>query len=299
MMKQINRFFSVILLGATLSGILLPSFGNLTDVVVIVSLALVIFSSFFQINLSLQSLMTDFRTSVLFIIVRFVALPIVLFYMIEPFSSQAALMVLLILLLPAAVSSPAFSVLFGGKADLSLKILLFTSLLSIITIPFILRFLPGSTAEVPVTSLMLTLLWTIVIPFLIHLPLRKIKSVRTTMLQYNSLFTLICLCILGMTVTARNKTTILENPEMIGVYVAVSFIIYAVLYILGYLFIPRGSTDIRKTLAVSSGANNIGLGVTLTALFFTGQVNVFFIVAQIIWVLVLIPVRRWLLKKSG
>ncbi len=299
MIKQINRFFSVILLGATLSGILLPSFGNLTDVIVIVSLALVIFSSFFQINLSLQSLLTDFRTSVLFIIARFVALPIVLYSMIEPFSSAAALMVLLFLLLPAAVSSPAFSVLFGGKADLSLKILLLTSFLSIITIPFIVRLLLGSAAEVPVTSLMLTLLWTIIIPFLIHLPLRKVKSVRTIMLQYNSLFTLICLCILGMTVTARNKTTILENPEMIGIYVVVSFIIYAVLYIMGFLFVPKSSTDTRKTLAVSSGANNIGLGVTLTTLFFAGQVNVFFIVAQIMWVLVLIPVRRWLLKKSG
>lgn len=299
MIKQINRFFSVILLGATLTGMFLPSFGDLTDFVVIVSLALVIFSSFFQINLSFRTLMTDFRTSVWFIVARFVALPIVLYYLIEPFSSLSALMVLLLLLLPAAVSSPAFSVLFGGKADLSLKILLLTSFLSIVTIPFILRLLLGSATEVPVTSLMLTLLWTIVIPFLIHLPLRKVKAVRTIMLQYNSLFTLICLCVLGMTVTARNKTTILENPEMIGVYAVVSFMIYAAMYMLGYLFVPKGSTGIRKTLAVSSGANNIGLGVTLTTLFFAGQVNVFFIVAQIIWVLVLIPVRRWLLKKSG
>ena len=67
MMKQINRFFSVILLGACLAGMFIPSFGESTAIIVIVSLALIIFSSFFQINLSFQSLMTDFKISVLFV----------------------------------------------------------------------------------------------------------------------------------------------------------------------------------------------------------------------------------------
>ena len=69
------------------------------------------------------------------------------------------------------------------------------------------------------------------------------------------------------------------------------------MYLMGYLFIPKGDTAIRRTLSISSGANNMGLGVTITALYFTGKVNVFFIIAQIVWVLVLIPVRQWLLKK--
>jgi BASS family bile acid:Na+ symporter len=299
MMKQINRFFSVILLGACLTGMFIPSFGESTAIVVIVSLALIIFSSFFQINLSFQSLMTDFKISLQFIIIRFVLLPVVLFLIIDQFDSLSALIVLLILLLPAGVSSPAFTVLFGGKADMSLKILLFTSFISIITIPFILRLLLGAEAEVPVGNLLLTLLWTIVIPFLVHLPLRKFKSVRNVMLEYNSLFTLVCLCVLGITVTAKNKSTILENPGLIGIYAVVSFLMYAVMYILGYMFIPKGDHGIRKTLAVSSGANNIGLGVTITTLFFAGKMNVYFIISQILWVLVLIPVRHWLLKKQG
>ncbi|MBN2480391.1 MAG: hypothetical protein JXB19_01525 [Bacteroidales bacterium] len=297
MMKQINRFFSVILLGACLAGMFLPSFGEHTAIVVIISLALIIFSSFFQINLSFQSLMTDFKISVQFIIVRFILLPILLFLVIDQFSSLAAMIVLLILLLPSAVSSPAFSVLFGGKADLSLKILLFTSFLSILTIPFILRLLLGASAEVPAGSLFLTLLWTIVMPFLIHLPLRRLKAVSTIMHQYNSLFTLICLCVLGITVTAKNKATILENPGLIGIYAVASLLMYGIMYLLGFLFMPKKDAGTRRTLAISSGANNIGLGVTIATLFFAGKVNVYLIVSQIMWVLVLIPVRHWLLKE--
>ena len=47
----------------------------------------------------------------------------------------------------------------------------------------------------------------------------------------------------------------------------------------------------RISYSVSSGANNIGLGVTLTTLFFPGEVNVFFIIAQLSWIFMLIPMR--------
>lgn len=116
--------------------------------------------------------------------------------------------------------------------------------------------------------------------------------------QYNSLITLISLCILGIAVTAKNKTTILENPGLIGIYAIASLFMYALMYIWGYLFKPREKTGIRTTLAISSGANNIGLGVTITTVFFAGKVNVYLIIAQIMWVLVLIPVRQWLLRKQ-
>lgn len=296
MMKHVNRFFSLILLLACAAGMFVPSFGELTSVIVISSLACVIFSSFFQINLSLQSLTADFRISVWFILLRFIFLPVALFLIVNLYDSTYARAVLLTMLLPAAVSSPAFSTLFGGKADLSLKILLYTSFLSILTIPFILKLLLHAQADVPAGNLLVTLLWTIILPFFLHLPLRRSKQVRDTMLRYNSLITLIALSVLGLVVTAKNKETILQDPSLIGLYAIISILLYAFLYLLGYLLLPRNEPAIRRTLSISSGANNIGLGVTLTALYFVGKVNVFFIVSQVIWVLILIPVRHWLMK---
>jgi predicted Na+-dependent transporter len=55
---------------------------------------------------------------------------------------------------------------------------------------------------------------------------------------------------------------------------------------------PAKSREVRLTMSISSGANNIGLGVTITALFFPGNMNVFFIVAQLAWVIALIPLRK-------
>ena len=296
MMKHLNRFFSLILLLACAAGMFVPSLGTLTSVIVIVSLACVIFSSFFQINLSVKSLTADFRLTVWFILLRFILLPVLLFLLVNLFDGTYARAVLLTMLLPAAVSSPAFSTLFGGKADLSLKILLYTSFLSIVTIPLILSLLLHSTADVPAGSLMVTLTWTIVLPFAIHLPLRRSVKVRSFMLRYNSPITLFALSVLGLVVTAKNKETILHNPALIGLYAIIALLLYGFMYLLGYLLLPKNEGAVRRTLSISSGANNIGLGVTLTALYFAGRINVFFIVSQVIWVLILIPVRHWLLK---
>jgi BASS family bile acid:Na+ symporter len=204
---------------------------------------------------------------------------------------------LLIFLLPAAVSSPAFSSLFGGKPELSLKILIYSSFLSVISIPFLMSLLLNSSVEVPAGNMLLTLVYTILVPFMLHLPLRKVMAVRNTISRFNALFTLIGLSTIFIVATARNKPAILGNPALVGLYAAEALGFYLIMYLLGYFLLPALPTETRRTLAISSGANNIGLGVTITALFFPGNMNIFFIVSQLAWVVVLIPVRWWMVRQ--
>jgi len=141
-------------------------------------------------------------------------------------------------------------------------------------------------------QLLLTMVYTIVIPFLFHLPLRKLPSVRNIIVRYNALFTLMGLGMIFIAATARNKPAILGNPALVGLYAVITIILYFILYWIGYLLMPAQTRKVRITMSISSGANNIGLGVTITALFFPGNMNVFFIVAQLAWVLALIPLRK-------
>ena len=295
-MKFVNRYFSLILLSGSIAGLFLPSPGNLTNKIVIISLACVIFSSFFQISLSIKSLTSHLSVSLMFCAARFILIPAIMFVAIKPFSHDYATIVLLNLLVPAAVSSPAFTMLFGGKTDLSLKILLFSSFLSIFSIPFMLALFSGSETEVPVTGMLITLVWTIFVPFILHIPLRKIKPLRNFMLHRNSLIAVIFLSVLGMVVTAKNKEVILGNPALIIEYTLSALVVFVFMYLTGYALVSRFDIGVRRALTISSGANNAGLGVTITALFFPGEINVFFIIAQFVWVLILIPVRTWLLR---
>jgi predicted Na+-dependent transporter len=291
-MQFIRRYFGLLLLLSCAIGMMVPSFGDITPRLIMFALAFIIFCSFFQIEFSARALAADFSLSLQFYIVRFVLIPIAVFFGLKWFSEFFALLMLLIFLLPAAVASPSFTILFGGKPDLSLKILIYSSFLSVAGIPLIIGLLPGALVKVNAGQLLMTMVYTIVLPFLIHLPLRRIRVVRNTISRYNALFTLLGLGMIFIAATARNKPAILGNPALVGLYAVISLLLYFALYLAGFWLMPSKSRQTRITLSISSGANNIGLGVTITALFFPGNMNVFFIVAQLAWVIALIPLRK-------
>ncbi len=291
-MRFIQQNFGLLLLLSCLVGMVVPSFGDITPRLVMIALAFIIFCSFFQIEFSPRALAADFTLSLQFYLLRFVLIPVVVFFGLKWFSDFYALLMLLILLLPAAVASPSFTILFAGKPDLSLKILIYSSFLSVLSIPLLLGLLPGSLISVNAGQLLMTMVYTIVLPFLIHLPLRKSPGIRNIIRRYTALFTLLGLGIIFIAATARNKAAILGNPALVGLYAVIALILYFALYFTGYFLMPSKPHQVRLTMCISSGANNIGLGVTITALFFPGNMNVFFIVAQLAWVVALIPLRR-------
>jgi BASS family bile acid:Na+ symporter len=223
---------------------------------------------------------------------RYVIIPVIAYFAFIWISNFYALVLLLSFILPAAVSSPAFSAIYGGKPDLSLKILLYSSFMAVLTIPFLMSLLVGSSVNIKAGEMLLTLVYTIIVPFILHLPLRNVKKVKETVGRFNALFTLIGLSTIFIVVTARNKPAILGNPELVGLYSIISLVLYSTMYVMGYYMFPAQNKDIRRTLSISSGANNIGLGVTITALFFPGEMNIFFIVSQLVWVVMLVPLKR-------
>ena len=291
-MKFVHRYFGLLLILCCFAGLVVPSAGKNTSHIVIVALGSIIFCSFFQVSFSREALKSGFGLSLKFYLLRFIALPVIVFLAFRWISDFYAPVLLLMFLLPAAVSSPSFTLLFGGRFDLSLKLLLISSFLSVITIPVLISLLLGSAIHIQPLNLLMTLVYTIVVPFLLHLPFRRWNLIKSIAGRYNALFTLVGLGIIFIAATAKNKPAILADPAMVGLYILEAFVLYSVLYLTGYFLFPAQTSDVRRTFSISSGANNIGLGVTITALFFPGEMNIFFIVTQLVWVVMLIPLRR-------
>jgi len=287
----INRFFGLILLLAALSGLFVPTINADTSTIIILSLAVIIFASFFKVELSRSLITDDLLPASKYLLVRFVVLPVVAYYLIGLISPFYAVTFLLILLLPAAVSSPAFTVMFNGHVSLSLKILVFSSFLSILTLPLLCSLLLSREVGIDSRNLFYTMVYTIVIPFLVHLPLRRISNVKKALINNSPLITALGLIIVFIAATSKNRAVILDHPMKVLWYTLISVISYLALYLFGYYVLAGQDKSHRISYSVSSGANNIGLGVTITTLFFPGEVNVFFIIAQISWIFMLIPMR--------
>jgi len=294
----INRFFGLILLLAAVSGLFIPAIRMDTASLIIISLAVIIFASYFKVGLNRSLFTDDLMPASKYFVMRFVVLPLITYYLIGRLNSFYATAFLLILLLPAAVSSPAFTAMFNGNISLSLKILIFSSFLSILTIPIFCDLLLAREVNIDSRHLFLTMIYTIVIPFIVHLPFRRLHRMRKILVQNSPLITALGLIIVFLAATSRNRSTILENPFKVLVYTLISVISYLLLYLIGYYSMYRQDKSRRISYSVSSGANNIGLGVTLTTLFFPGEVNVFFIIAQLSWIFMLIPMRYFYAGKK-
>lgn len=292
----INQYFGIILLSSAIAGLFFKFENIETSTVIIFSLGTVIFSSFFRINLSAELYKSDWKTIFIFYGIRFLMLPVLVYYLTATVSSFYAISFFVLLLLPSAVSSPAFSAMYEGDISLALKVLLFTSFASILIIPVLSSLILAKSVAIDTRYMFLILVYTIIIPFVAHIPFRRSNAVRQFFISNNALVTALGLMTIFVFSTSKNRDIILNNPGKVLLYAAIAFVFFALAYFIGYYTIPGLGKLKRKSLSVCSGANNIGMGVTLTMLFFPGETNVFFIIAQLSWIFVLIPMRYFYRK---
>ena len=292
----INRFLGIILLAAALLGLFINLPEMDISLIIILALGTVIFSAFFKVDLSPAIFVEDIKPIMLFFVLRYLLLPVAVYFLFVGISSFYATAFLLLLLLPTAVSSPAFTILFGGNIKLSLKLLVITSFLSILSIPAISQLIISQKVAIDGIDLLMMMIYTIVYPFLLHLPFRANHTFRKMINNNGPLITTIGLSIIFIVSTSHNREIILGNPEKMLIYAIIAVGFYLASYVIGFYLLPRQSLSNRTAFSICSGANNIGLGVTLTALFFSGDTNIFFIISQLAWIFILIPLRYFFAK---
>lgn len=296
--KVINNNFGVILFFASLTGLIIPQFQININLTIIIALAFIIFVSYFNVNLDKTLIAGDHYQLLAFFIGRFIALPAIVYYVLTLISDYYAIVMFLLLLLPAAVSSPAFANMFNGNIGLALKTMVVTSFVSIFTMPLLCKFVLGGSISLNTTSMFLTMVYTIVLPFVLHLPFKKNDAIKRKMSDNSPLLTIIGLATIYMLATSKNRAVILSDPYKVIWYLTLSVAVFLILYVVGFYLFPQKLSADKISYSICSGANNVGLGVTITALFFPQEINTFFITAQLAWIAALIPIRYFFYKKG-
>jgi predicted Na+-dependent transporter len=294
-MRNLNGFIrhniGIILLLSAAGGLFIHEAGINTSALIIPALAFILFASYFQITFNRELITSEFVVIMGYIFARFLVLPVVLFFSISGISSFYAISFFLLLILPSAVSAPAFTGIFNGNTGLSLKIVVITSFLAIFSIPLLCQVVLSDSIEIDIIQLFLLMVYTIVIPFIVHLPLRRYKNLSNGITTNSPLITASGLSLIFIVSTSKNRELILAQPLHMLLFASISVGVYLLLYLTGFVFYYRKENTDRIAFAVCSGANNIGIGVSLTTIFFPGKINVFFVVAQLAWIFVLIPMR--------
>jgi predicted Na+-dependent transporter len=295
--KISSKYFSVILLSSCFLGFIIPEIGEKTSFVILFFLFVVIFCSFFQLDFQKEAFRYNSKKAISYSFLRYIIFPLAAYYLIAPFSQFYAFTLFFLALMPAAVSSPAFTNMFGANMNLSLIILVISSFLVIVTIPFFTPYYLHVESGIKITSLLKTLMLTVLLPFILHLPLRKSYKIDKWMRVNLPVITLLSLSLIFIFAISRNKSAILGNIPQLIEFTLVSAVFYAILYISGWFLFFKHGRDNKIAYSVSSGMNNIGLAVSLAALYLPAQVCIFLIVSEFTWVGILVPIKYWFKKK--
>lgn len=240
----------------------------------------------------MDAMKKDLSKATIYYLLRFIALPVVLFYIFKPLSDFYSSALFLLTLLPVAVSAPAFTEIFKGDITLSITNVVLSNSLTPFVVPFMCSFFLRNTQPIDSAKMFETLAYTVILPIVLHFPFRKTTHFKNWLLDNNSVITVVCIATLFAMAISKYKYEIIAHYHILPLYLALSFVAYALLYVIGWYIVPKAQKKDRISFSVGSGANNIGLGVALTIIYFPAELNILFIVSQIMWTLVLFPVKR-------
>jgi predicted Na+-dependent transporter len=286
-----QKYFSLILILASLAAMFIPEPDPGSARWLLVLLAVIIFASFFRVSLGDGKLATLMPQATVYVILRFLILPLAVFVLVLPFSSFYAFCLAFLFLMPAAVASPTYVSLFDISVNMPVLVLVFSSFLSIITIPLLTPLLFHGQVHISSWPLLKAVLLTILLPFLLHLPVRKVPEISRVISENLSLITSISLVIMLLIAISLNRKLILADPAGVLIDFILGTVAYVLMFFSGWLMGFRKGIDYKISNSISSGMNNIGLGISLSILYLKPEVSVFLIMAEFVWVFILLPVR--------
>ncbi len=271
---------SLVIFSGIIAGLMSGRFASIPNTALAAILFLELFIACFKIRFE------DFTPKRIlplgvFLIARYAVLPIALFFVGNLFSPTIALTFLFLALLPAGVSSPGFAGLFGANVATTILIVLVSSVLAPLYLPFLLHSVAGQSIVFDSQRMLMTIAAIVVLPIILHLPFRRSPKISGMFVDYNTLLLLPLVWVTIAVPISRYRLDILSAPLYTLGIAAVFWCFYYLLLCVGLFYSRSQPSDYRKALGIASGIHNITLGVVLSLMYLPREVSALVVLTNI------------------
>ncbi len=285
-----NHLGTTMAIGAAF-GLLVPGWSAVPSGVVVALLGLIIYLACFRIGvLSIRTFSLP-RIAVFFLL-RFVALPIVVFFVAQALSPKYVLPLVVLTAMPAGVAAAAFTSFLGGTVSLAFILVVLTNLSTPILVPLVMRLTAGTVIYLDTLSIFCTLALAIFVPMASYGLTRNIRSVKVQVERFGRSATVVVVALIIMLVVGARREFFLEHPGDLPELLLVSSLGFVILFLSGWYLNPAGSREDRIACTISSGCNNVALGVSIAVMYFPPEVGLFLIISEIPWMLGPVVLKR-------
>jgi predicted Na+-dependent transporter len=285
----IETHFGLVMIFACIAGLIVPGMPLLPNATAVITLALLMLISCYKLRDSRFSDI-DWRHIAQFYLLRYFALPFVLWFIVGQIAPDYAIAVFLVTVLPAGVSGPAFANIFNGAVAPAFAVVLASQLLTPLLIPlqFSIIHNPGVTPSA--SQLFVTLVCCILLPMALYVLTHRHQKSADWLYTQNKCFSIVLVSFVIALAIAKQREVILANPAGLIVPLCIALACFFI-YIVSGWFSVQAPREERITYATCSSFNNAALGVSLALLYFPPPVILFTAASEIAWALLPMMMR--------
>lgn len=290
----IEKHFWVILLAGILLGLWSPVSFKAPTVLPKILLGMMLFLAFLKIDaLEVVENMRNFRLMVYIAFVYMLAIPVVFYFSTRIFDAELAVGILLLTAMPAGVATPVLTDITKGNLSLSMSLVIVSQFLAPFTVPFLFWILDINSLTINKLLILKDIAILVFLPMIISQIVKKYLPGTITKIQH--LFTSANVFILFVFVyiaISSQRNVILENPAGLIWKIAVLYLVFILLHVIGYFICKNQNKENRIAVTIGAAYMNNGLAIVLAASYFKPEILVLMVLSELPWNTLLAPFRK-------
>ena len=289
----IEKYFWVFFIAGLILGLVAPVYNNFLMTMLKPLLMVMLFLIFLKTDVSqIFKNMKNYRQMIFLALLYMVVIPLLFFYAIKIFDPTLAIGVLLLISMPPAVSTPALTDIVKGDTALSTSIVIITSIVAPLTVPFLFWLIKFEALSVNPLWLLKDLSMIIIIPVIASQLVKKylspfIEKKAHTLTSIN-IFILSFMVYIAM---GSQRDVILNDISGILRDTFALYIVCILLHFIGHLMGFKETKEGKIATTIASAYKNNGMAIVLAALYFQPAILVLMVLSELPWNTLLIPYR--------
>jgi BASS family bile acid:Na+ symporter len=291
----IEKYFWLFLIAGILLGLWNPlPFRIFPAILPKILLGMMLFLVFLKVD-SLQILenIKNYKLMIYISFVYMIIIPVFFFFSIRIFNPDLAIGILLLTAMPAGVSTPALADIVKGNVPLSMSLTIISQMISPFTVPLLFWLISLHGHSFDELLILKDMAIIVFLPMLVSQIIKKYfpLSIKKTQHLFTSLNVLLLFSFVYLAISSQRKY-ILENPEGMVWKIAVLYLVFILLHIIGYMICFKQNKENRISVAIGAAYMNNGMAIVLATTYFKPEVLVLMVLSELPWNTLLGPFKK-------
>jgi BASS family bile acid:Na+ symporter len=299
--KLIEKHFWLILIAGILIGLWSPVPFKAHPILPKVLLGMMLFLAFLKIDaLEVLENMRNFRLMIYIAFIYMLAIPLVFFFSTRIFDAELAVGILLLTAMPAGVSTPVLTEIAKGNISLSMSLVIVSQLLAPFTVPLLFWLVDINSLTINKLLILKDIAILVFLPMIISQIVKRFlpRTIAKTQHLFTSANVFLLFSFVYIAISSQ-RNVILENPTGLIWKIAVLYLVFILLHIIGYIICPRETRENRIAVAIGAAYMNNGMAIVLAASYFKPEVLVLMVLSELPWNTLLAPFKKVLFLLPG